>query len=83
MVAQGGVFFHQAGQCAADLALVALLGHSDGHEQAGLREDGGRQLDHAGGVAEGVAGLGADQLCHGADVTGTDALGLGQVLQWC
>ena len=35
-IAQGGVFFHQAGQRAADLALVALLGHSDGHEQAGL-----------------------------------------------
>ena len=28
-VAQGGVFLHQTGQSAADLALVALLGHSE------------------------------------------------------
>ena len=39
LVAQGGVFFHQAGQRTADLALVAFLGHGDGHEQAGQRED--------------------------------------------
>ena len=75
-VAQGGVFLHQTGQSAADLALVALLGDGDSHEQAGLREDGCGQPDHAGSVAEGVAGLCADQLCHSANVTGTDALGL-------
>ena len=76
LVAQGGVFFHQAGQRAADLALVALLGHSDGHEQAGLGEHGGGQFDHALSVAQGVAGLGAHQLCHCADVTGNDAVGV-------
>ena len=74
LVAQGGVLFHQAGQCAGDLALVALLGHGDGHEQAGLREHGSRQLHHTVGVAQGVAGLGAHQLCHSADITGNDAV---------
>ena len=58
----GGVFFHQTGQSAAHLALVALLGDGDSHEQAGLREDACGQLDHAGRVAEGVAGLCVDQL---------------------
>ena len=76
LVAQGGVLFHQAGQRAADLALVALLGHSDGHEQAGLGEHGGGQLHHAGSVAQGVAGAGGHQLGHCTDVTGTDAVGV-------
>ena len=76
LVAQGGVFLHQAGQRAGNLALVALLGHGDGHEQAGLREHGRGQLDHTLGVAQGVAGLGAHQLCHGTDVTGDDAVGV-------
>ena len=79
-VAQGGVFFHQTGQSAADLALVALLGDGDRHEQAGQREDGCGQLDHAGSIAEGIAGLCADQLCHSADVTGTDAVVLDLLL---
>ena len=74
LVAQGGVFFHQAGQRAADLALVALLGHGDCHEQAGQREDGSGQLDDAGRIAEGVAGLGRNELCHRTDVTGADAV---------
>ena len=76
LVAQGGVLFHQAGQRAADLALVALLGHGDGHEQAGLREHGGGQLHHTGSVAQGVAGPGGHQLGHCTDVTGTDAVGV-------
>ncbi len=79
-VAQGRIFFHQAGQRAGDLALIALFGHGDCHEQAGQREGSGRQLDHAGSIAQGIAGLCADQLCHSADITGTDAVGLGLLL---
>ena len=40
-VAQGRIFFHQAGQRAGDLALIALFGHGDCHEQAGQREGSG------------------------------------------
>ena len=79
-VAQGRIFFHQACQRAGDLALVALLGHGNGHEQAGQREGSGGQLDHAGSIAQGIAGLCADQLCHSADITSTDAVGLGLLL---
>ena len=45
-IAQGGVFFHQAGQRAADLALVALLGHGNSHKQAGLGEHRGRMKEY-------------------------------------
>ena len=75
-VTQGRIFFHQAGQRAGDLALIALFGHGDCHEQAGQREGSGGQLDHAGSIAQGIAGLCADQLCHSADITSTDAVGL-------
>jgi hypothetical protein len=73
-VAQGGIFFHQACQCAGDLALVALLGHGNSHKQAGLGEHRCGQLDHAVCIAQGIAGLCAHQLCHCADITGTDAV---------
>ena len=73
-VAQGGIFFHQACQCAGDLALVALLGHGNCHEQAGLGEHRRGQLDHAVCIAQGIAGLCAHQLCHCADITGTNAV---------
>ena len=73
-VAQGGIFFHQACQCAGDLALVALLGHGNSHEQAGLGEHGSGQLDNTVCIAQSIAGLCAHQLCHSADITGTDAV---------
>ena len=43
-VGQGGILFHQAGQRAADLALVALLGHTDGHGQCGVGNAGAGSL---------------------------------------
>ena len=76
-VGQGGILFHQAGQRAADLALVALLGHTDGHGQCGRGECGSRQLDHTAGLTQGIAGLGGGQLGHCADVARADGGGVG------
>ena len=73
----GGVLLHQAGQCAGNLALVALFGNLDRHTVPGNGVHGGGQADHAGGVAEGIAGFGGGQLGNGADVAGQDRGGVG------
>ena len=68
----GGVLLDQAGQRAADLTLVTLLCDLDSHTVAadGVHRCG--QRHNAGGVTQGIAGLGGGQLGNCADVTGGD-----------
>ena len=76
----GGVLLHQAGQRRADLALVALLGHLQGHAQGGVGEGCGGQAHHTGRVTQGVAGFGGGQLGNHADVAGGDLGHVGLLL---
>ena len=73
----GGIFLNQAGQRAADLALVALLGDLDGHAVAAGGVGGCGQRHHAGGVAQGITGLGGGQLGDNADVAGGNGSSVG------
>ena len=75
--ADGGVLLDQAGQCAADLALIALLGNLDSHAVAADGVDRCGQRHNAGGVAQGIAGLGGGQLGNGSDVARRDLSGIG------